>query len=285
MQLQFRCSISDSTSIIEMDTQKNKLIDSLIVPYKVAHSSFRVLLDTFLHVKTQGLEHIPKEGGAVLVCNHSDMIDILIQGVYAGRRVSFLAKQEAGDYKRHVEKIFQANSPLMSLPQFKWIRPMLKNTLMALAEWMERNYIEWGQPVNFEREFHKNMTRKEAMEYYEQLEDHLVSLLKEGLFLSIFPEGTRTTTGLMAPFKSIATRVALKARVPIIPSGLSGCWKFSTLENFISGRVFRNPIQFNVGRPHFMDSETIENEKEFIKKITSLLEREVYQLSTNTYDM
>ena len=46
--------------------------------------------------------------------------------------------------------------------------------------------------------------------------------LKQGLSLVVFPEGTRSRTGELGPFKKSGFLLALKTGMPIIPIGISG---------------------------------------------------------------
>lgn len=50
-------------------------------------------------------------------------------------------------------------------------------------------------------------------------------LLQEGKNILIFPEGTRSAEGAIAPFKSGASLLALKAKVPIVPAYIHGSFK------------------------------------------------------------
>jgi len=50
-------------------------------------------------------------------------------------------------------------------------------------------------------------------------------LLEKGTSIAILPEGTRTLTGEMQPFKKMPFMLAKKAGVDIIPIGLSGLFK------------------------------------------------------------
>lgn len=47
-------------------------------------------------------------------------------------------------------------------------------------------------------------------------------LVRAGQILVIFPEGTRSRTGRLGPFKVGAAHIALKMRVPVIPATLTG---------------------------------------------------------------
>ena len=49
--------------------------------------------------------------------------------------------------------------------------------------------------------------------------------LKAGELVLIFPEGTRTRDGEVAPLKPGFISVARRSRVPLIPVGLDGCYQ------------------------------------------------------------
>lgn len=49
--------------------------------------------------------------------------------------------------------------------------------------------------------------------------------LEKGVSMLFFPEGTRSKTGIMAPFKSGAFRLADSSKVDILPVALSGTYK------------------------------------------------------------
>lgn len=71
------------------------------------------------------------------------------------------------------------------------------------------------------------------------------SVLREGLALGMFPEGTRSRTAKMQRPKGGASLVALRSGALILPVGISGSEAVSGL-----GFIFRRPkITVNVGQP------------------------------------
>jgi len=71
-------------------------------------------------------------------------------------------------------------------------------------------------------------------------------LLDKGTSIAILPEGTRTLTGEMQPFKKMPFTLAKKAGVDIIPIGLSGLYK---LKPKGSWHITPSTITINFGDP------------------------------------
>jgi 1-acyl-sn-glycerol-3-phosphate acyltransferase len=122
---------------------------------------------------------------------------------------------------------------------------------------------------------------KAAVSYYEELENYMVSILKSGEIISIFPEGTRTLSGVMGRFKAMAAKIAIRAGVPIIPTGISGAWNLSTPQAILSGQTKSSLIKYNIGVPIYPDSFPQEPEKKAAKILTEELEKKVYFLTTH----
>jgi 1-acyl-sn-glycerol-3-phosphate acyltransferase len=58
-----------------------------------------------------------------------------------------------------------------------------------------------------------------------------IDYLKQGDSLIIFPEGTRTKSNQMLPFKSGSFRLATKAGIPIVPIAIDGTYKIMEANN------------------------------------------------------
>jgi 1-acyl-sn-glycerol-3-phosphate acyltransferase len=62
--------------------------------YRVIRAFFWVLFHTIWPLRARGAENVPREGAAVIVCNHLSLIDPFVVGFAANRLVSFMGKEE-----------------------------------------------------------------------------------------------------------------------------------------------------------------------------------------------
>ncbi|HBQ20632.1 MAG: hypothetical protein A2Z91_07860 [Deltaproteobacteria bacterium GWA2_38_16] len=147
-----------------------------------------ILHKLYFRLEIIGHNNIPKTGGIILAANHQSYLDPPLVGICAWRTVTF------------VSKIENFKIPILG--------PL----------------IELGGSYPIVRG-----GDNEALDFF-------AGLLKEGHLLSIFPEGTipaeediprsavEAKTGLLKG-KTGAIRLALKAKVPIVPVGISGTGK------------------------------------------------------------
>lgn len=263
-----------------LDKELLTTLEPFFIPREVPIFLLRSFLESIYKIEITGLENIPNKGGAVLVCNHTDNLDPFIQGVYIPRTIVFLGKHELFAPHEPIIKLLNADLPIKNIPGFNFLKTNLENALTAAADLYKEQLKKWGSlPVI---RGYQGQDAKSAVAYYDALENFMVNLLKEGNILSIYPEGTRTTSGVMAPFKALAAKIAIRAGVPIIPSGISGAWKMSEPQAFISGQAFGATIKYNVGIPMTPDTFPEEkNEKKAAKILTEDLEKRVYFLTNN----
>ena len=140
-----------------------------------------VLVRTLYRLRVQGIDHIPDEGPALVVCNHVSYMDALILSASIPRPVRFVM----------YHKIF--NIPVMS-----WIF----RTAKAI-------------PIAGVREDRALMERAFAQ---------IDQALADGEIVGLFPEGTLTSDGQIARFKSGVERILAQRPVPVIPMALRGMW-------------------------------------------------------------
>jgi 1-acyl-sn-glycerol-3-phosphate acyltransferase len=88
--------------------------------------------------------------------------------------------------------------------------------------------------------------------------------LKEGKFLAILPEGTRSHTGEMSQGKPGILPLAVKSGVPIVPVGFHGHVDFS--KNLLSFR--KTDFYLEIGQPFFIKATMRDLDREKRQIIT-----------------
>src|SRR5437773_2331358 len=163
----------------------------------VKHVLLGPLLRLFFRPKVIGKQNIPDTGGAILASNHLAVADSFFMPLMLKRRVTFPAKLEY------------------------FTQPGIKG---RLKKWF---FTGMGQiPID----------RSSGSAAQAALETG-VRLLREGHLLGIYPEGTRSPDGRLYKGKTGMARMALEARVPVIPV-------------VMVGTDVANPIGSKMWRPH-----------------------------------
>ena len=65
--------------------------------YRWGHRLTNIFCKTMGHLEAQGVHHIPREGGVLLVSNHVSFLDPVIIGSAANREIHFMARSNAFD--------------------------------------------------------------------------------------------------------------------------------------------------------------------------------------------
>jgi len=260
-----------------MQDSANQAFSMFTIPIDPARTVMRALMDRLFKIEVSGADQIPLTGGGLIICNHTDLIDVPVQGLYSPRRIVYFGKAELFEPDEEIKKLlFQSGSPLNLIPGLIW-KPLLEKLLEFYASAVKAQMHEWGgRPIvrNY-----KGDSAREAVEYYRDLEDYMVKLVSEGELVSIYPEGTRTDTGVMGPFKALAAKIAIRAKVPIIPTGITGSFGFFTPQSILSRRIFSTKITYNVGKPIPPSEFPRGDEKKAAKDLTAELEKQVYALT------
>jgi 1-acyl-sn-glycerol-3-phosphate acyltransferase len=127
--------------------------------------------------RSQGLQHVPRSGGAILASNHISFSDSVFMPLVVRRRVTFLAKSE----------YFTGRG--------------IKG---ALVRWF---MLGIGQvPID-----------RSGGRASEAAILTGVQILREGQLLGIYPEGTRSPDGHLYKGRTGTARMAIEAQVPVVP--------------------------------------------------------------------
>jgi 1-acyl-sn-glycerol-3-phosphate acyltransferase len=168
------------------------------------------VLKTLFRPWVKGLDNVPAEGAAILASNHLSFSDSIFMPLMVPRPVVFLAKSE----------YFTG----------KGIKGKLTATFFRLTNQL---------PMDRSGGAASALSLNAGME-----------VLKNGSLLGIYPEGTRSPDGRMYRGKVGVARLALEARVPVIPVAMIGTDKVQPIGKRMPnirriGMIFGEPLDFS----------------------------------------
>lgn len=125
--------------------------------------------------------------------------------------------------------------------------------------------------------FVDNSSPKAAAKTVEQAK----AKLKNGISVVIFPEGSRTETGKMLPFKKGAFQMGLDLNLPIVPLSINGTYEVMPVNSF-----FLNPhrIELIIHDPIPTDEYKPENIREVAVCIRDLSEKSREAINSGLWD-
>ncbi|MFB6711657.1 MULTISPECIES: lysophospholipid acyltransferase family protein [unclassified Streptomyces] len=143
------------------------------------------LLRLFFRPRIEGLEHIPKDGAAIVAGNHLSFSDHFLMPAILKRRITFLAKAEY------------------------FTGPGVKGRLTAAF------FRSIGQiPVDRSGKDAGKAAIREGL-----------GVLARGELLGIYPEGTRSHDGRLYKGKVGVAVMAISAQVPVVPCAMVGTFE------------------------------------------------------------
>ncbi len=80
---------------------------------------------------------------------------------------------------------------------------------------------------------------------------NVVTALKNGAVLLMFPEGTRSRDGILRKGRGGAVRMAIEAGVPIVPVAITGT------EHGLKGTVQSKPVLMRIGEPYLLSGAEV----------------------------
>lgn len=168
------------------------------------------VLKTLFRPWVKGLDNVPAEGAAILASNHLSFSDSIFMPLMVPRPVVFLAKSE----------YFTG----------KGIKGRLTATFFRLTNQL---------PMDRSGGAASAMSLNAGMD-----------VLKNGSLLGIYPEGTRSPDSRLYRGKVGVARLALQARVPVIPVAMIGTDKVQPIGKRMPnirriGMIFGEPLDFS----------------------------------------
>jgi 1-acyl-sn-glycerol-3-phosphate acyltransferase len=190
----------------------------------------------------QGTDNVPKEGPAILASNHLSFSDHFFAPLPLHRKVVFLAKSE----------YFTGRG----------IKGLLSKAFFSGL----------GQiPVD-----------RSGGEASERALRTGLRVLASGQLLGIYPEGTRTPDGRLFRGKTGVARLALEARVPVIPTAMIGGFEFQPPGRVAPRLRIRPGVRF--GKPlDFSRYYGLEQDRIVLRAVTDEIMYDLMKLSGQEY--
>jgi 1-acyl-sn-glycerol-3-phosphate acyltransferase len=140
------------------------------------------LLRLVFRPRTEGVEHVPEEGAAIIASNHLSYADWLFMPLTLSRRVTFVAKAEYF-------------------------------TTPGIKGWFQKKFFSGAGQVPIDRS--SGDAAAGALSSAKRI-------LNSGDLFGIYPEGTRSHDGRLYRGKTGVARLALETGVPVIPVAVIG---------------------------------------------------------------
>ena len=188
-----------------------------------------------------GVEHLPTDGSAILASNHLSFSDSIFLPIVVKPHITFLAKS---DY---------FSSP-------------------GLKGWATKLFMSAAGQVPVDRSGGRAS---------EAAINTGVRILNQGELLGIYPEGTRSPDGRLYRGKTGVARMALEARVPVIPVAMIDTDKIQPPGRIIP-KIMR--VRIAIGEPlDFSRYEGMEGDRFILRSMTDEIMYELMQLSGQEY--
>jgi len=190
-------------------------------------------LKSYHRLEIIGREHLPREESFVMVANHASHLDALC--VLAALPYRKLHRA----FPAAAQDYFFVNAPRLA------IAAVVVNALP----------------------FARQTRIRQSLDVWRQL------LANPGNILILFPEGTRTTTGKIGPFKPGVGLLVAGTTIPVVPCHLQGAF-----EAWSKGKLFPRPgkLRLRIGEPRTFASLAPGS-----KEASEQISRELQQAVTN----
>lgn len=205
----------------------------------------RILVGPFLRIIfrpwVKGLENIPETGPAILASNHLSFSDSFFLPLVVPRRITFLAKQEYF-------------------------------TGRGLKGWLTARFFRGVGQIPIDRS--GGRASESALRTG-------LRVLQRGALFGVYPEGTRSPDGRLYRGRTGVARLALEARVPVIPVAMIDTEKLQP-----PGRILPRLIRpgVRIGRPlDFSRYYGMAEDRYVLRSVTDEIMYELMKLSGQEY--
>jgi 1-acyl-sn-glycerol-3-phosphate acyltransferase len=199
------------------------------------------LLKLIFRPYAEGTEHVPETGPAILASNHLSYSDWLFMPLVIPRRVTFVAKAEYF-------------------------------TTPGVKGWLQKTFFAGAGQVPIDRASGTAAAGAIASG---------LKILASGELFGIYPEGTRSGDGRLYRGRTGVARMALEAKVPVIPVAVVGT-NIVAPPGKVFGRYARPHVKF--GAPlDFSRYEGLEEDRFVLRSITDEIMYEIMELSGQEY--
>lgn len=108
-----------------------------------------------------------------------------------------------------------------------------------------------------------------------------IKALKQGKIIAIHPEGTRSLDGKLMRGKTGVARLALSAKVPLVPLGLIGTFEILPKGKYMP--KFKKAV-INIGKPMYFDEYYNKRvTKRLLREVTTKIMKEIAKLCRQEY--
>jgi 1-acyl-sn-glycerol-3-phosphate acyltransferase len=199
------------------------------------------LLRLIFRPTVEGAESVPVDGPAILASNHLSYSDWLFMPLTLPRRVTFVAKAE----------YFEGR---------------------GLKGWAQRTFFSGAGQVPIDRSGGRAS---------EGAITSGLRILREGGLFGIYPEGTRSHDGRLYRGRTGVARMALEAKVPVVPVAVIGTDVLAP-PGKVFGRFTRPHVRF--GTPlDFSRYQGLESDRFVLRSITDEIMYEIMELGGQEY--
>ena len=258
--------------------QQHEVYRLFVLNVETARAAIGAVVSTLFRVRVTGLEHVPAEGGAILVCNHASYIDPVLLGLHFPRMVTFLAMSELFTLRERLNALYNEVGMITGMPFFWSLgKPLFEFASSLVGDGFKTQLLEW-QAVPVVRNY-RGESHRDAMAYYNDLMDQMKGLVNEGRIVAVFPEGGRTRTGELLEFKGMAASLSIDTGAPIIPSALVNTFGVLEPGNMLNGTSFVRDLAYNIGEPILPTEATrLLGKKQRVKSLTEIVRNRVDEL-------